>query len=156
MYRYSSIIGDIFLFSDGTFLTGISYTLDRHQDYKEEKHRSFKETIKWLDIYFGGKNPDFMPKLKYKTTPFKEEIWNILLNIPYGKIRTYGEIAKEIAIKKGIKKMSAQAVGTACGHNQFPIIIPCHRVIGSNNNIFKYTGGSDKKRFLLNLEGIKL
>ena len=153
LYRYSSKIGDIYLLSDGTYLIGISYDLNKYQNYKEERHSSFNETIRWLDIYFDGKIPNFIPKLKYSTTAFKEEVWDILLQIPYGKTRTYNDIAKEIAFKKGIKKMSAQAIGTACRCNDFPIIIPCHRVIGTNNNLLKYTGGSDKKLFLLNLEG---
>lgn len=148
-YRYSSKIGDITLLSDGTYLIGISFEVDKYTDYRQEKHPSFDECIRWLDIYFSGIIPDFTPALKYDTTPFRKEVWNILLKIPYGETRTYGEIAKEIAMKKGIKKMSAQAIGTACGHNQFPIIIPCHRVIGSHNNLFNYTGGSDKKLFLL-------
>lgn len=155
-YRYSSKIGDITLLSDGTYIIGISFEVDKYTDYRQEKHPSFDECIRWLDIYFSGIVPDFTPALKYDTTPFRKEVWNILLKIPYGETRTYGEIAKEIAIKKGIKKMSAQAIGTACGHNDFPIIIPCHRVIGSHNNLFNYTGGSDKKLFLLKLEGVEI
>lgn len=155
LYRYTSKIGDIYLLSDGTFLKGISYD-NNYQDCIEERHPSFEETIRWLDIYFGGEIPDFMPEIKFKTTPFKEEVWNIISRIPYGKTITYKDIADEIAFQRGIKKMSYQAVGTACGHNEFPIIIPCHRVIGTNNNLYKYTGGSEKKIFLLKLEGINL
>ena len=149
-------MGDIYLLSDGTYLTGICYNVAKYNNNKEERHFSFDETIRWLDIYFSGNIPDFMPRLKYDTTAFRKEVWDILLKIPYGKTITYGDIAEEIAIKKGINKMSSQAIGTACGYNNFPIIIPCHRVIGRCNNLLNYMAGSDKKLFLLKLEGVDL
>ena len=85
-------------------------------------------------------------------TPFQLEVWKILQKIPYGKTATYGEIAKEIAVLKGLPGMSAQAVGGAVGHNKISIIIPCHRVIGTNKSLTGYAGGIDKKRKLLALE----
>ena len=112
----------------------------------------FDETIKWLDIYFGGKEPNFTPKISITGTPFKKAVAKIMLTIPYGKTMTYGEIAQKIAKQKGIEKMSAQAVGGAVGHNSILIIIPCHRVVGTNGSLTGYAGGIDRKIELLKLE----
>ena len=80
------------------------------------------------------------------------EVWNILCSIPYGQTRTYGEIAKQLAAEKKISHMSAQAVGGAVGHNKISILIPCHRVVGTNGSLTGYAGGIDKKMRLLTLE----
>ena len=93
-----------------------------------------------------------MPPLKMQTTSFRKQVWEIMLTIPYGKTMTYGEIAAKIAQKKGLKKMSAQAVGGAVGHNAIALIIPCHRVIGTNGRLTGYAGGISKKVKLLQLE----
>ena len=85
-------------------------------------------------------------------TPFQLSVWKILQKIPYGKTVTYGEIAKEIAEQKGLSRMSAQAVGGAVGHNEISIIVPCHRVVGTNGSLTGYAGGIDKKVKLLTLE----
>ena len=106
----------------------------------------------WLDIYFKGKAPDFTPPLCMETTSFRKAVWEIMLTIPYGKTMTYGEIADKIAKQKGLLKMSAQAVGGAVGHNSISLIIPCHRVFGSNGSLTGYAGGIDKKVQLLRLE----
>lgn len=95
-----------------------------------------------------------MPRLKLDGTAFRIEIWQILQQIPYATTLTYGDIAKKIAIKRGIEDMSAQAVGGAVGHNPISIIIPCHRLLGSNGSLTGYAGGIDKKIALLELEGI--
>ncbi|BAC43976.1 methylated-DNA--[protein]-cysteine S-methyltransferase [Malacoplasma penetrans] len=111
------------------------------------------KTKKWLDKYFKGLNPN--PKdleINPQGSAFQIEVWNILSKIPYGKTITYNDIAKEIANSKGIKKMSAQAVGGAVGHNPLTIIIPCHRVVGCKGNLTGYAGGLDKKIYLLELE----
>ena len=113
----------------------------------------FNETMRWLDTYFSGKSPDFTPPLHMIGTPFQTNVWNILLTIPYGKTTTYGEIAKQIAVKMGLPRMSAQAVGGAVGHNRISIIVPCHRVLGVHGELTGYAGGIDKKRYLLNIEG---
>ena len=90
----------------------------------------FKDTINWLDRYFKGEKPDLKElSLAPYGNDFRQEVWKILCKIPYGKLTTYGAIAKEIALKRGISKMSARAVGGAVGHNPISIIIPCHRVI---------------------------
>lgn len=107
---------------------------------------------KWLDIYFCGKEPDFKVPLHFIGSEFQNEVWKILYDIPYSKTMTYGEIAKIIAKKRGIKRVSAQAVGGAVGKNKISIIIPCHRVVGMNGNLTGYASGIDKKIALLKLE----
>ena len=112
----------------------------------------FTQTIKWLNTYFGGAVPDFTPQISLQTTPFRKAVYEILLKIPYGHIMTYGEIANIIAEQKGIKRMSAQAVGGAVGHNSILIIILCHSVSGTDSSLTGYAGGLDKKIELLKLE----
>lgn len=113
-----------------------------------------KETSHWLDIYFSGHQPDFNHDYKIENlTPFREEVIEILTKIPFGKTISYGEIASKIAHNRNIPNMSAQAVGNAVGWNPICIIIPCHRVIGSNGNLIGYGGGIQNKEALLRLEG---
>ena len=116
----------------------------------------FEQAKEWLTIYFSGQEPDFLPPVHMTGTPFQLTVWEILRTIPYGKTITYGEIAKEIAVRKGIPRMSAQAVGGAVGHNKISVIIPCHRVVGTNGSLTGYAGGIDKKRKLLTLEKAKI
>lgn len=111
-----------------------------------------KEAKRWLDIYFTGREPDFMPPLHPIGSAFRQSVWEILLQIPYGQTVTYGEIARKLADKQGIAKMSAQAVGGAVGHNEISVIIPCHRVVGTSGSLTGYAGGVDKKAALLKLE----
>lgn len=111
-----------------------------------------EQTKKWLTIYFSGREPDFLPPIHMIGTPFQLSVWKILQKIPYGKTVTYGEIAKEIAAQKGLPRMSAQAVGGAVGHNELSVIVPCHRVVGTNGSLTGYAGGIDKKVKLLTLE----
>lgn len=112
----------------------------------------FKQTKEWLDMYFSGKIPQFMPPIVLKGSSFRLRVWEELLKIHYGKTTTYSAIAQQIAIKKGLAKMSAQAIGGAVGNNPISIIIPCHRVIGSNGDLIGYAGGLDKKKILLDFE----
>lgn len=115
-----------------------------------------QDTIHWLDIYFSGHNPNFTPAYRVDNqTPFRKDVIEILTKIPFGKTVTYGEIATEIAQKYGIPKMSAQAVGNAVGWNPICIVIPCHRVIGTNGKLVGYGGGIKNKEALLRLEGVK-
>lgn len=113
----------------------------------------FDKTIRWLDIYFSGQEPDFTPEYKIENlTPFRKQVIDIMNKIPYGKTITYNDIAKEIAKSKGIEKMSAQAVGGAVGWNPICIIIPCHRVVGTNGSLVGYGGGINNKIKLLETE----
>lgn len=157
-HHYDSPLGGITIASDGKTLTGLwfdgqKYFADTLSANHEEKNLPiFELTDKWLDIYFSGKEPDFTPPLTMKTTEFRKMVWNIMLTIPYGKTMTYGEIATQIAEKKGMKTMSAQAVGGAVGHNSISLIIPCHRVVGKDGSLTGYAGGIGKKEWLLDLE----
>ena len=154
--RYDSPIGPLTLVSDGKALAELRLDGSNGSAETLKNLPIFRETVRWLDIYFSGKEPDFTPPLNLRTGPFRREVWEIMLTIPYGKTMTYGEIAKEIARRHGLAKMSAQAVGGAVGHNAIPIIIPCHRVIGANGNLTGYGGGIERKIKLLALEGVDL
>ncbi len=157
-FVYDSPLGKITMASDGTLLTGLwfdgqKYFADNIKGKQEEKRIPvFEKTAKWLDVYFSGKEPDFIPDILITGTPFRKRVAEIMLTIPYGKTMTYGEIASIIANEKGIEKMSARAVGGAVGHNSISIIIPCHRVVGANGSLTGYAGGIDKKIVLMNLE----
>ena len=162
IYHYSSPLGGITIASNGIEITGLwfdgqKYFADTLSKVHEEKALPvFDETKKWLDIYFNGTPPDFTPPLSMHTTPFRKAVWNILLGIPFGKTMTYGEISKIIAKQFGIDKMSAQAVGGAVGHNSISLIIPCHRVVGTNGSLTGYAGGLEKKVWLLTMEKVNL
>ena len=157
-HHYDSPLGGITLASDGEALTGVwfdeqKYFADCLADNHEERMLPvFEQADRWLDIYFSGKAPDFTPPLNMKTTEFRKAVWEIMLTIPYGQTITYGEIADRIAKQKGIKRMSAQAVGGAVGHNSISLIIPCHRVVGTNGSLTGYAGGIDMKVKLLEME----
>lgn len=160
--KYKSPLGVITMASDEISLTGLwfngqKYFGDTLNDKYEIKDLPiFDETKRWLDIYFKGENPSFMPKIKFSTTPFRKRVWEILETIPYGKTITYGEIANIIAKEKCIDKMSARAVGGAVGHNPISIIVPCHRVIGTDGSLTGYAGGIYTKIQLLKLEKVEI
>ena len=157
-YKYISPLGAITLASNGEALTGLWFDGQKYfgdtlpSKYTQKELPIFNETEQWLNIYFSGKNPDFTPKLFFDTSHFRQTVWEILLTIPYGSTMTYGEIADKIAAQKGIEKMSAQAVGGAVGHNSISIIVPCHRVVGTNGSLTGYAGGINRKIKLLELE----
>lgn len=157
-YHYNSPLGGITLSSNGTELTGLWFDGQKYfgdtltKKYEEKSLPIFEQSARWLDIYFSGKAPDFTPLLYMQTTPFRKAVWKIMLTIPFGKTMTYGEIAKRIAKQKGLPKMSAQAVGGAVAHNSISLIIPCHRVVGTNGSLTGYAGGIEKKIQLLTLE----
>jgi methylated-DNA-[protein]-cysteine S-methyltransferase len=156
---YLSPVGEILIVADETGLVGLWFDGEKYYAGNlKEKHEQREtglllDTKCWLDVYFSGKEPDFMPPMHVVGTDFQKEVWSILQTIPYGKTMTYGEIAREIAKKRGIKRMSAQAVGNAVGRNPLSLLIPCHRVIGWNGNLTGYAGGIDKKIAFLKLEG---
>ena len=159
-YKYKTPDGfaDMIMNSDGEYLTGLWFESSRdyskHEINCEEKELPiFRETIRWLDIYFSGKKPDFVPKYKINNiTPFRKEVIDIMNSIRYGQTVTYNDIAKTIAKNRGIKRMSSQAVGGAVGWNPICIIIPCHRVVGTNGSLTGYGGGIKNKTALLTLE----
>ena len=150
---------DIVMASDGKVLTYLCFleSTDAKPEilsYEEKELPIFDETARWLDIYFSGRQPDFVPEYVLENaTEFRDEVTERMLNIPYVAVSTYGEIARAIAAVKGIEKMSARAVGGAVGSNPISIIVPCHRVIGSDRSITGYGGGIKNKIELLRLEG---
>ena len=157
--RYQSPLGGITLASDGEALTGLWFEGQKHfattlsADVSENPDLPvFRQTRLWLDRYFGGEIPDFTPKLRMLGSDFRKQVWHKLLEIPYGHTATYGEIARAIARENGLERMSAQAVGNAVGHNSIALIIPCHRVLGSDGSLTGYAAGTDKKAHLLDLE----
>ncbi len=160
--KYDSPVGRILLTADNEGLSGLAFEGQRYfeqyltADKEERELPIFIEAKKWLSIYFSGKVPGFKIKLHLMGTAFQKEVFELLCGIPYGKTVTYGEIAKILAERHGINRMSAQAVGGAVGKNRISIIVPCHRVIGSDGSLTGYAGGLNRKRELLRLEGIDL
>ena len=140
--------------SDGEKITGLSFvsSLPPHQAHTASP--IFEEADEWLDIYFSGKSPGFLPSLKICGTEFQKSVYGIMLTIPFGQVMTYSEIAAVIAGRRGSPGMSAQAVGGASSRNRIALMIPCHRVIGKNGSLTGYAGGLERKRRLLELEGI--
>lgn len=161
-YRTSDKIDNILLTSDGKYLTGLYFESSpdsrKHTgNHIEQDLPIFEETKRWLDIYFSGKEPRFIPeyRIDYKSN-FQKEVTDIMDKIPYGEVVTYGDIAKEIAAHHHIKRMSSQAVGGSVGANPICIIVPCHRVVGASNNLTGYGGGIKNKIALLEIEGHNL
>lgn len=156
--HYESPLGGILLAADEIGLTGLwfdgqkCFARDLSDVCIEQETPVLAEAKRWLDIYFTGKEPDFLPPLHPTGSEFRKAVWEILLQIPYGQTTTYGEIARQLAEKQGLARMSAQAVGGAVGHNKISIIIPCHRVVGTNGSLTGYAGGIHKKEQLLELE----
>lgn len=163
--HYDSPLGGITLACDEKGLTGLWFDGQKYfgggllsQEElncgKEKKEISYvmKQAVQWLDIYFSGREPDFTPPLHLVGSDFRLAMWEELLKIPYGRTMTYKDIAAEIAVQRGLKTMSAQAVGGAVGHNPISVIVPCHRVLGSDGSLTGYAGGIGKKKSLLTLE----
>lgn len=160
--QYHSPLGEILIAADDIGLTGLwfkgqkYYALHLDKENQEQETQILKDTKRWLDIYFSGQEPNFKLPLHFTGTDFQNEVWEILCSIPYGKTMTYGEIANILAKRKGLERMSAQAVGGAVGHNEISIIVPCHRVVGSQGSLTGYAGGIDKKVSLLQLEKVNM
>lgn len=158
-YKTPVEFDDLWMSGDQEFLTGLWFENSKDEkkhdiDCEEKYLKVFQETTKWLDLYFSGKISNFTPHYRIDhLTEFRKEVIEIMNQIPYGKVITYLDISKEIAKKRGLKKMSSQAVGGAVGWNPICIIIPCHRVVGSNKNLTGYGGGVKNKKALLKLEG---
>jgi methylated-DNA-[protein]-cysteine S-methyltransferase len=158
--NFESPLGDILLAGDEQGLTGLWFTegsryiglgLKENAEVRETEY--FDQTKEWLDIYFSGHDPGFMPRIHLTGSDFRKRVGEIMCEIPFGKTMTYGQIAGRIAAERGKEKMSAQAVGGAVGHNPICIIVPCHRVVGANGSLTGYGGGIMRKKSLLELEG---
>ena len=149
---FDSPLGLITLCSNGTHITAVTFQGQKYAEKHIPKDAIFdtcpvlEETKDWLSRYFRGETPNFLPPLMPKGSPFQEKVWELLLQIPYGKTCTYGDLAKQLGCK------SLQAVGGAVGRNPISILIPCHRVMGAGGKLTGYAGGVEKKEFLLKLE----
>lgn len=142
---YHSPLGDIVLTSDGTSLKGLRFA-EAPCGQPAQDILPLADACRWLDLYFSGAKPDFTPRLATMGTPFQQSVWRELLTIPYGQTVSYGYIANRLRCH------SAQAVGGAVGRNPIALIIPCHRVIGSNGRLTGYAYGLDRKQWLLSHE----
>ena len=155
--HYDSPLGGLTMASDGHALTTLWFDGTRREPHFADGTSAtttlpvFDETRRWLDLYFAGEKPDFLPPLAPKGTAFQLRVWDILLTIPYGRTMSYGDVARRIS-----PTMSAQAIGGAVGRNPIGIIIPCHRVIGADGSLTGYGGGLERKRWLLEREGLYL
>lgn len=149
---YDSPLGKMVLCCDGNALTAVVFEDQKYGDLHiplnaiQQAHPIFEQTIRWLSRYFRGEIPDSLPPIVLKGTPFQQQVWQALLQIPYGTTVTYGQLAKQLGCK------SAQAVGGAVGRNPISILIPCHRVVGADGSLTGYAGGVGRKQFLLTLE----
>lgn len=159
VHKYMSPLGPMTIASDGSYLTGLWFDGQRYfpattgsVSLDDAMPAVVGETAEWLDCYFDGRRPDFIPALRLEGSEFRRRIWNMLLAIPYGHTVTYGELAREYARENSLSSMSSQAVGGAVGHNPVSIVVPCHRVVGSDGSLTGYAGGIEIKRRLLELE----
>lgn len=158
-YETPAGFGDLWMSSDGDALTGLWFEGSRDlatqpPDGGARDHPVFRDARRWLDTYFSGRQPDFVPPYRMEhLTPFRKDVMDALLAIPFGTTATYGGIAAALAEKRGIAKMSARAVGGAVGWNPLCILVPCHRVVGADRSLTGYGGGIRNKIALLHLEG---
>ena len=149
-YETPDGLDDLLMTSDGKVLTGLHFVDSVYGDCAEHDLPVFRETRGWLGCYFSGREPDFTPPYRIDgLTPFRKDVTDAMLAIPFGQTTTYGSLAADIARRHGLAKMSAQAVGSAVGWNPICIIIPCHRVIGANGALVGYGGGIGNKIALL-------
>lgn len=161
-YRTPDGFDDLRMVEEGGFLTGLWFAGSRDgagqwREGRECRTAVLEETCRWLDRYFEGRDPGFMPPVRMEgLTPFRAAVVEAMLDIPFGRTATYGGIADALARKRGIAKMSAQAVGGAVGWNPVCIIVPCHRVVGAAGNLTGYGGGLRNKTALLAHEGVDL
>jgi methylated-DNA-[protein]-cysteine S-methyltransferase len=150
----ASPIGKLLLLSDGEKLTGIQFPRNQSKSVPADWKRDagpFDEVIRQLRAYFAGELTEFDVPLNLQGSPFERKVWSMLCKIPYGKTVSYGHIAGKIGQPKAFR-----AVGLANGKNPIPIIVPCHRVIGSNGSLTGFGGGLPLKRWLLEREGVEL
>lgn len=150
-FSYHSPIGTIVIKCDGAGLTALNFGGEGGA-IPHDSPSAVKQAEKWLDEYFSGREPRFTLPLSLSGTEFEMSVWEILLKIPYGRVVSYGQLARILAARRKIKRMAAQAVGRAVGKNPVAIIVPCHRVVGSDFSLTGYAGGLDKKEALLNIE----
>lgn len=154
--RYDSPLGEMLLACDEVGLTGVWFVGQKYYPEKASfqfvSHTFLTQTAQWLDEYFKGLKPAYLPPLHLQGSEFQLQVWSLLCEISYGEIVTYSDLARRIAARRGLASMSAQAVGGAVGHNPISILIPCHRVVGANGSLTGYAGGLNRKEWLLRWE----
>jgi len=156
--RRDTPLGPILMASDGIGLTGLWFEGQKYfsagfdASAAVEAPDAFSEADRWLDTYFAGSDPGPLPGLHLSGTEFQRRVWQMLTEIPYGTVATYGMLAERLARQTGRLSMSAQAVGNAVGRNPVSVIVPCHRVLGADGSLTGYAGGLWRKRSLLLLE----
>lgn len=148
---YDSPVGLLLLQSDGEALTGL--WMNREGPEQAESCPVLQQAALWLEDYFQGQSQPVVFPLKPEGTSFQKQVWQLLLDIPWGETRTYGDLAGEMARQMGKETMSAQAIGQAVGRNPISILIPCHRVVGAGGKLTGYAGGLERKQWLLRHEG---
>ncbi|MBR1496518.1 MAG: methylated-DNA--[Oscillospiraceae bacterium] len=154
---YASPLGEITLASGGAGLCGLWFEGQRRfggslaTDRSAGTSPALEAARRWLDLYFRGEAPDFLPPLELRGTVFQKAVWEALLEIPYGETVTYGALAARLSQRLG-RAVSPRAVGAAVGRNSISLVIPCHRVLGANGSLTGYAGGLERKRRLLELE----
>jgi methylated-DNA-[protein]-cysteine S-methyltransferase len=160
--QISSPLGMVLLAGDEKYLRGLWFEGQKYyaqglpttvQEVSWNDTPAFDLTTRWLMEYLEGRDPGALPPLAFEGSPFREAVWRLLCQIPYGQTTTYGALAHTLAATRG-RAVSAQAVGGAVGHNPISIVVPCHRVVGARGNLTGYAGGLDRKRALLLAEGI--
>ena len=156
--RYASPLGEILLAADELGMIGLWFEGQRYFGLGLQKDSETRETPvletarRWLDVYFSGQDPSFSVPLHVQGTEFQQRVWRALLTIPYGATSTYGQIARQMAAENGGGRVSARAVGHAVGRNPVSLLIPCHRVVGTDGSLTGYAGGIPRKASLLALE----
>ena len=140
-------IGTLRLASNGIQLLKIEFEGQYNNDVVETSDAVLVNCAHQLTDYFAGKRQRFELALWTKGTPFQQAVWDALADIPYGELRSYRDIARNIGNPAAVR-----AVGAASGRNPLPIVVPCHRVIGSNGSLTGFAGGLEAKRVLLQLE----
>ena len=149
---YESPMGTLWLTEEDGILTGLSFSADCAAKLPRAAGNEFAPVKQWLEAYFHGEPMAVCFQMNPKGTPFQQMIWDLLLKIPCGQTRTYGDLAKDAAAILGKEKMSAQAVGQAVGRNPIAIVVPCHRVIGAGDKLTGYAYGTNRKKWLLQHE----
>lgn len=148
--EYDSPIGKLLLQSNGEALTGL--WMGREPEELLSEDDVLRRAKAWLDAYFRGEEKAVEFSLAPGGTAFQKQVWQILRTIAFGETRTYGDVAREVAVRMGKERMSAQAVGQAVGRNPISILIPCHRVVGAKGQLTGYAWGIERKKWLLALE----
>jgi len=158
--HFDTPLGPMTAAGDGEALVGLWFDGQRHfartlgEGWTEASTPALESVGRWLEVYFSGRDPGFTPLLAPRGTPFARAVWQALLEVPYGRVVTYGELAARVAPRLEPPRTSARAVGGAVGRNPISLIIPCHRVVGAGGSLTGYAGGLERKARLLALEGV--